>query len=70
VYGNYVVGYYSLDENHNKIFVILATSESKYVAMFIRDSYRSAWKNVGISTQALLYESHQVPKNYTFARES
>ena len=62
----YVVGYYNKPESKED-FVILATMDSKNVAMFVRDSYRDAYKRAGIQTEALLLEEREVPKHHRFA---
>ena len=62
----YVVGYYNKVATKDD-FVILATMDSKNVAMFVRDSYNEAYKRVGLTTEAVLLVSHEVPKNYRFS---
>ena len=62
----YVVGYYNKVATKDD-FVILATMDSKNVAMFVRNSYNNAYKEVGIITEAVLLASRDVPKNYRFA---
>jgi hypothetical protein len=62
----YVVGYYNKVATKDD-FVILATMDSKNVAMFVRDSYNEAYKRVGLTTEAVLLASHEVPKNYRFS---
>lgn len=48
-------------------FVILATMDSKNVAMFVRESYNEGYKRAGLTTKAVLLASHEVPKNYRFS---
>ena len=62
----YVVGYYNKVATKDD-FVILATTDSKNVAMFVRESYDNAYKEVGITTEVVMLTSHEVPKNYQFA---
>lgn len=62
----YVVGYYNKAAAKDD-FVILATMDSKNVAMFVRESYNNAYKEVGITTETVLLASRDVPKNYRFA---
>ena len=62
----YVVGYYNKVATKDD-FVILVTTDSKSVAMFVRESYNNAYKEAGITTEAVLLASCEVPKNYRFA---
>ena len=62
----YVVGYYNKVATKDD-FVILATMDSNAVAMFVRDSYNNAYKEVGITTEVVMLTSHEVPKNYRFS---
>lgn len=62
----YVVGYFNKRATKED-FVILATMDSKNVAMFVRESYNAAYKNAGLSTEAIMLASHEVPKNHRFA---
>ena len=62
----YVVGYYNKKATKED-FVILATMDARAVAMFVRDSYNKCYKNAGISTEAVLLPSHEVPKKFRFA---
>ena len=62
----YVVGYYNKVATKDG-FVILATMDSKNVAMFVRESYNNAYKEVGITTEVVLLASHEIPKNYRFS---
>ena len=62
----YVVGYFNKVATKDD-FVILTTMDSNAVAMFVRESYNEAYKKVGITTEAVLLASHEVPKNYRFS---
>ena len=62
----YVVGYYNKVATKDD-FVILATMDSFSVAMFVRESYNEAYKKVGLTTEAVLLASNEVPKNYRFS---
>lgn len=62
----YVVGYYNKRATKED-FVILATMDSKAVAMFIRDSYNEAYKRNGWDLKTVVLASHEVPKKYRFA---
>lgn len=62
----YVVGYYNKAAAKDD-FVILATMDSKNVAMFVRESYNNAYKEVGITIEVVMLTSHEVPKNYRFS---
>jgi hypothetical protein len=63
----YSIGYYN-KESIKKDFVILAQTESKYVAMFIRDSYRDSYKKVGFTTTVELIDGEEnIPKDHRFA---
>ena len=62
----YVVGYYNKVATKDD-FVILATMDSKSVAMFVRESYNEAYKKAGLTTKAVLLASYEVPKNYRFS---
>ena len=59
----YVVGYYNKGD-----FVILATMDSKNVAIFVRDSYNEGYKMAGLPIKAVSLASYGVPKNYRFAK--
>lgn len=63
----YVVGYYNKVATKDD-FVILATMDSKNVAMFVRESYNESYKRAGLITKAVLLASHEVPKNYRFSK--
>ena len=63
---NYSIGYYNKLYNRRNIFVVMAQTESKAVAMFIRDSYRDAYKRNGISTELVIVEGN-LPKEHRFA---
>lgn len=62
----YVVGYYNKRATKED-FIILATMDSKNVAMFVRDSYNESYKKAGMSVEAILLASHEVPKNHRFS---
>ena len=68
----YGVGYYNKVATKDD-FVILATMDSKNVAMFVRDCYNESYKRAGLTTKsglttkAVLLASHEVPKNYRFS---
>lgn len=62
----YVVGYYNKVATKDD-FVILATMDSKNVAMFVRESYNEGYKRAGLTTKAVLLASREVPKNYRFS---
>ena len=62
----YVVGYYNKAATKDD-FVILATMDSKNVAMFVRDSYNEGYKIAGLTTEAVWLARREVPKNYRFA---
>ena len=63
----YVVGYFNKVATKDD-FVILATMDSKNVAMFVRDSYNEAYERAGLTTKAVLLASHEVPKKYRFSK--
>ena len=62
----YVVGYFNKVATKDD-FVILTTMDSNAVAMFVRESYNEAYKKAGLTTEAVLLASHEVPKNYRFS---
>lgn len=62
----YVVGYYNKAATKED-FVILTTMDSFAVGMFVRDSYNKTYKEVGMTTNAVLLEKCEVPNNYSFA---
>ena len=62
----YVVGYYNKVATKDD-FVILATTDSWPAAVFIEKSYNEAYKKAGLTTEAVLLASHEVPKNYRFS---
>lgn len=62
----YVVGYFNKVATKDD-FVILATMDSKNVAMFVRESYNDAYKKAGLTTEAVMLGSHEVPKKYRFS---
>lgn len=62
----YVVGYFNKRATKED-FVILATMDSKNVAMFVRESYNEAYAKVGMETNAVMLASHEVPKSHRFA---
>ena len=63
----YVVGYYNKVATKDD-FVILATMDSKNVAMFVRDSYNEAYNRAGITTVAVMLHKSEVPKKYRFSK--
>ena len=63
----YVVGYYNKVATKDD-FVILATMDSKNVAMFVRDSYNEAYKRAGLTTKAVILYKSEVPKKYRFSK--
>ena len=63
----YVVGYFNKVATKDD-FVILATMDSKNVAMFTRDSYKEAYKKVGITAETVLLHKSEVPKKYRFSK--
>lgn len=64
---DYVVGYFNKVATKED-FVILATTDAKAVAMFVRETYNTAYKNTGMSTEAVMLASHEVPKKHRFAK--
>lgn len=61
----YYIGY-----NDNKgIFVILATTTSRAVAMFIRDSYRTAYKNIGLESELLIFNEESLPGKHRHTQD-
>lgn len=62
----YVVGYYNKVATKDD-FVILATMDSKNVAMFVRESYNEGYKRAGLTTKAVLLHKSEVPKKYRFS---
>lgn len=64
----YVVGYFSRVAAEED-FVVLATMDSYLGAMFVRDSYNEAYKTTGVSAEAVLLSSCEVPKKYRFSEE-
>lgn len=62
---NFYVGYYDSKD----IFVIFATTTSRAVAMFIRDSYRAAYEKIGIQTGVLIYKEEELPKKHRNAQD-
>lgn len=62
----YAVGYFNKVATKDD-FVILATMDSKNVAMAIRDSYNESYKRVGLTTELVLLASHEIPKNHRFS---
>lgn len=63
----YVVGYYNKVATKDD-FVILATMDSRSVAMFVRESYNEGYKRAGLTAEAVLLASHEVPKNHRFSK--
>ena len=63
----YAVGYYNKVATKDD-FVILATMDSKNVAMFVRESYNESYKRVGITTVAVMLHKSEVPKKYKFSK--
>ena len=65
---NIYIGYHNKFENGK--YVILATTQSKAVAMFIAQSYKDAYKRAGIDTIIVLYneiELDELPEGWKYA---
>ena len=63
----YVVGYFNKVATKDD-FVILATMDSKNVAMFVRESYNESYKRAGLTTVAFMLHKSEVPKKYRFSK--
>lgn len=64
---DYVVGYYNKPWAKDD-FVIMAITDSKSVAMFVRDSYNESYEKNGMSVRLIILASHEVPRNHRFAK--
>lgn len=60
----YVVGIAKCDKEGR--FLVLATMDSRYAGMFVRDAYNEAYKKAGLHTKAVLLEEDKVPNNWKF----